>query len=115
MGTDVSLTPSEAYAIDKKIDDGFPQRGNVLAMMPNLTSHSPWAAGGNSDPLFGMTVGGDCDPGSCGPVELGDGVATLPSDATCYDNAGKEGQRERYSVGWKDGSLTTCALSFRFQ
>jgi hypothetical protein len=31
------ITPIEAYNIDKKIDDGLPLSGKVLAMMPDST------------------------------------------------------------------------------
>jgi prepilin-type N-terminal cleavage/methylation domain-containing protein len=80
--TQAALTVSEAYAIDKKIDDGQPQGGNVLAM------DSIWWASG------GSFLNGDFDPGNGGPVVAGDGEVTAPSSTTCYDNGSVAGGTE---------------------
>jgi prepilin-type N-terminal cleavage/methylation domain-containing protein len=91
------ITVSTAYSIDKKMDDGLPQYGNVTA----------W-----SGHQFGWA--GDQDL-SGGPVVAGDGVSSVPSPTTCYDNAGSAGATEKYSLSQKSGAGINCLLSFRFQ
>jgi prepilin-type N-terminal cleavage/methylation domain-containing protein len=108
----VGLTVSQAYNIDTKIDDGFPQSGRVLALdaaARELVSFSnAWAAGGS----FGM---GAQDPTTHGPVVAGDGVSTPGSPTTCYDNGGASGGTEVYSTGYQGGANLNCALSFKMQ
>jgi prepilin-type N-terminal cleavage/methylation domain-containing protein len=93
------LSVHEAYNIDKKLDDGLPQSGRVIAMGMVTTSGAGivWAARG--------TVSG-------GP---GDASATLPSSTLCFDNAGIAGATQRYSIKYNAGTLVTCTLSFQFQ
>ena len=98
-----ALTVSEAYAIDKKIDDGLPQSGSTTAI------DADWWTSGGGFPL------GDNDSSTGGPVVAGDGVATTPSSTTCYDNGGVAGATEQYSMGTNGGSGINCSLSFRFQ
>jgi prepilin-type N-terminal cleavage/methylation domain-containing protein len=51
------LTVQQAYSIDKKIDDGLPQTGNVTAMY--VSSEAFWAAGGGGVPSgnYGQSPG----------------------------------------------------------
>jgi prepilin-type N-terminal cleavage/methylation domain-containing protein len=88
------LTVQQAYDIDKKVDDGLPQTGNVTALYEN-TSGISWAAGGGTsgNPFTGATSG---------------------SSTTCYDNGGNAGI-QRYSVEISNGANINCALSFRMQ
>ncbi len=87
------LSVKQAYDIDQKIDDGFPQSGNVIAQYINTTV--VWAAGGGAN---------GASPGS----------TTSSSSTTCYDNGGNGGI-EQYSITQNNGSGTNCALSFKFQ
>jgi prepilin-type N-terminal cleavage/methylation domain-containing protein len=96
-----ALTVAQAYNIDKKVDDGFPQSGNVMAMY--LTSNGlVWAAGGGATGAAG---------GNSGPTT----TATSGSTTTCYDNGGTTGAPMNYSLEISNGAYTNCALSFRFQ
>jgi prepilin-type N-terminal cleavage/methylation domain-containing protein len=106
LSSDTGLTIAQAYSIDKKIDDGIPQSGNVMAM--HLNGGPEWAYGSPSG-------GGDRDPTTYGAVVAGDGVATSPSTLSCYDNAGVAGATEQYSMAQNGGTSVNCALSFRFQ
>jgi len=91
-----------AYAIDKKIDDGLPQSGNVVARYLGGIFWR-WAYGNP------MATSGACSP-TGGPTT----IATLPSTYTCYDNNGIVGP-QNYSMGFNNGNNTSCALSFKFQ
>lgn len=85
-----SIRVIDAYNIDKKIDDGLPQTGNVLA----LADPQDWANGDN------------------GP---GDGTATPPTSTTCYDDRGQTGAVRQYSYTVTQGTGINCYLSFKFQ
>ncbi len=92
------LTVQQAYKIDTKIDDGFPQKGNVTAQYVNEAlsfSFPQWAAGG----------------GVAGASGTG---ATTGSPTTCYDNGGAAGLPQTYSITQNNGSGMNCALSFKF-
>ena len=83
-----SLTVSQAYSIDKKVDDGMPLSGNVMAMFINY-----------------------------GPQWVGTSifVATPASLTTCYDNNNTFGVVQQYSMNQNSGAGVNCALSFKFQ
>lgn len=89
-----ALSVRDSYSIDKKIDDGIPQTGNVIAAF--------WA---NSAPFFAYMRW----------VGASSTTATPPSSTTCYDNGGVNGATQQYSIGQNDGAGLNCALSFRFQ
>jgi prepilin-type N-terminal cleavage/methylation domain-containing protein len=115
MASNTTITVQQAYSIDKKIDDGFPQSGRVMAM---FAGNSIWAAGGNNDPVNGEANVGDTSTvagGIAGPVtsagDIGDGMAAGPN--SCYD--GNNGLPEQYSLGQNGGANPNCALSFQFQ
>ena len=101
------LSAQQAYAIDKKIDDGLPQSGSVVALYDNATlagSLYPSWAGGPS--AAGASTGAN------GPTT----VPTAQSSTTCYDNGGGSGAMQ-YSLGGttNNGANLNCALSFKFQ
>jgi prepilin-type N-terminal cleavage/methylation domain-containing protein len=102
-----TLTVTQAYSIDKKMDDGMPQSGNVMAIADGGYGLPIWAAGGGNR--------GAADPTTAGPVVAGDGVSTSPSAATCYDNGGTAGATEQYSLSTNSGAGPNCALGFKFQ
>ena len=100
IASSLSLTVAQAYAIDKKMDDGLPQSGNVLAMYldTNTQYQTPvWAGAGQST--------------TNGPYTS----ATLGSSSSCFDNGSVAGQPQQYSVEISNGANVNCALSFKFQ
>lgn len=127
----VGMSPSQAYAIDKKIDDGMPQSGRVLAFYPNVFAeeanggmNSFWAAAGNYDPGMGQQNGGACNVDNlCGPVAAG-AATPISADAQtdynagiidCYDNRNAANAQMQYTTQFMGGNNQSCALSFRFQ
>lgn len=88
------LTVSEAYSIDRKMDDGLPQTGAVVAMY--LNNDFVWAAGG-------------------GNIGASDTSATPGSATTCYDNGNAAAATQQYSMQQNGGVGINCALSFQFQ
>jgi prepilin-type N-terminal cleavage/methylation domain-containing protein len=115
------LTVAQAYAIDKKMDDGLPQSGSVMAIAAFVSNTSPnninsgWASHrqqGVSPPI--EVWSGDLDPNTGGPVVAGDGEATPGDTTTCYDNNGVAGATETYSLK-SASNYANCWLSFKFQ
>jgi prepilin-type N-terminal cleavage/methylation domain-containing protein len=92
------LTTLQAYNIDKKVDDGMPQTGRILAQ----TEPGAWAAG------LGYN---SCSDG-CGDPP---GTPVTPSSLTCYDNAGSASKPMTYSISQDNGTDVNCSLSFQFQ
>lgn len=70
-----NLRPEEAYGIDVKIDDGFPERGATLAITGDFTEWNGCVPGSTTDPCANTsTASGDntgCmfDPDGNGPKE----------------------------------------------
>jgi hypothetical protein len=99
----------QAYSIDKKADDGLPQKGNVLALCQNWTIAASvgfkavWAAGG-----------GNIGTNSGAPDYGASTTATPASSTTCYDNGNIVGE-QNYSIAQSGGAFTNCALSFKLQ
>jgi len=85
------LTVAQAYNIDKKVDDGLPQSGRVLA----------WYI--NEDALL------------VGLPSENPNTATSGSLTTCSDNGNVGGATQQYSMEESSGSGVNCALSFQFQ
>jgi prepilin-type N-terminal cleavage/methylation domain-containing protein len=126
-GSNTTIPVSMAYEIDKKIDDGMPQSGNVTAMYDGMNCY--WSAGpngaGDPDPQSGEANCGDLGfvSGFGGPVSPADNISTAPAAYTCYDNSdaanpgGNHLIPEHYSLGSQTGygARANCALSFRFQ
>jgi hypothetical protein len=84
------LTVLQAYNIDKKVDDGFPYTGRVIAAQNG--GYVGLAPGGNGQP----------QPSPSSPT-------------TCYDNNNVWEAPEMYSMEINNGSGINCALSFQFQ
>jgi hypothetical protein len=110
LNSNPGLTVQRAYSIDKKIDDGLPQLGNVTSIYldTSLPTGNPysfypvWAADGNMQ---------GANDGYGNPT-----TAAIPgSSTTCYDNGNVAGQPQQYSVEISNGANVNCALSFRFQ
>lgn len=99
-----SLTVREAYNIDKKIDDGFPQSGNVTAIYD--TWGMVWAAGGGASGAQDLNQNWDNGPTTS---------ATQVTPLTCYDNNNVAGATQQYSLTQNNGTGVNCALSFKFQ
>jgi prepilin-type N-terminal cleavage/methylation domain-containing protein len=97
FGTQVGLTVSQAYNIDKKMDDGSPESGKVIAQFVNgnVTASHYWVQGDG------------------GPTDTT--TAITPSTITCYDNEGNGTNAKAYSMSAANGSGVNCALSFQFQ
>ena len=93
MSSQANLTVMQAYSIDSKIDDGFPQTGNVTAQ--HLAGGVQWAP---------------YPPGGLRPYQTGSG-----SSSTCYDDNGSSSNPMQYSLEISSGTNPNCALSFRFQ
>ena len=123
-GETPSMTVSQAYNIDKKIDDGLPQYGNILAISPSagptqFDGFSCWAAGGGyTDIGYGIlqTINyGDYNSTTPGPVtsisDIGNG--TTAGINSCYDGSG--GLPEKYSINTNGGRGMNCWLSFKMQ
>jgi prepilin-type N-terminal cleavage/methylation domain-containing protein len=94
-----NLPVMEAYNIDKKVDDGFPQSGNVMAWYIN--GAQTWTDGTNASytaneptPYAGALAG---------------------SATTCYDNGNSAGAVTQYSLNQNHGAGANCALSFTMQ
>lgn len=98
------LKVQHAYNIDRKIDDGLPQSGNVTACYLNNTIANGlhiWASGGLAQGAPGT---GDCTATT---------AATIPAATDCYGNNHTAGTMQ-YSVS-SNANLLNCALSFSFQ
>lgn len=100
--TSTGLTVNEAYKIDTKIDDGFPQSGRVTVMYV-VFNVVGWA-GTN---LWGTP-----------PYTS----ATAGDTTTCFDNSGSSsgtpgiaGAAQHYSLEINNGTGINCALSFQMQ
>lgn len=91
---------SDAAAIDSKIDDGFPQSGNVLAAyLGNSVGF------GAASALWAGETTGALAPASS---------TIVGSSTTCFDTGGVSALQKLYSIGQNNGSGANCALSFRF-
>jgi prepilin-type N-terminal cleavage/methylation domain-containing protein len=108
------LTVQQAYGIDKKIDDGLPQSGNVMATYA-YNGGGFWAAGngGGLNGNYGVSTWPAGGPST---------ASTAGSAITCYDNSaaasgtpGVNGTAMHYSLEMSGGTNINCALSFRFQ
>lgn len=95
MTSSLGLTVQQAFSIDKKIDDGLPEEGNVLAGYLSSSGLS-WAGDGGYFAVVNYT-------------------APEPATVTsCFDNGNVAGQL-KYSMSRNGGAGVNCGLSFRFQ
>lgn len=111
LAEDTSITTAQAYAIDKKADDGMPQYGKIMALIANPGFSTIWASGNKTS--SGIMAGGQSGA-SNSPLDLGNATSVSPSDTTCYDTRGNTGVRAEYSFQWNNGLLPNCSLAFRF-
>jgi prepilin-type N-terminal cleavage/methylation domain-containing protein len=95
-GSAPGITVAQAYAMDKKVDDGMPTSGNVIALFV-----------GDSDPNW--TDGTDAAflPPPGGP--------TARSSTSCFDDNSNATAQETYSLSQNNGAGVNCALSFKMQ
>ena len=94
------LTTLQSQNMDKKIDDGLPQSGNVVAIHLALNLSSSY------EPVWAGTGGVKGNPYI---------TATSGSSTTCFDNNNVTGAIQQYSVNQDNGNDITCALSFKAQ
>lgn len=87
----------EAYNIDQKIDDGFPQTGKVKAELGGI-----WWAGSFSSWYGGQGLSGT------------NTTAWPESNASCFDNGNVSGKQHEYSLTVDKGEDMNCSLSFRY-
>lgn len=90
------LTVRQAYNIDRKVDDGFPQSGRVFAWV--ASSNHGWAA----------NVGYGSDGAN-------PGLAARANAYSCYDNGNNASNPTTYSLSQNGGAGLNCWLSFQFQ
>ncbi len=95
MSSQPGLTVEQAFAIDSKIDDGYPMSGRVTAVY--VSGFDAFYANGGWDP---------------GPPDTSQ---TPPSSSTCYDNGNNAANPMQYSLGQNGGAGVNCALSFQFR
>lgn len=101
-----TMSVQQAYDIDKKIDDGLPQSGRVLAFYSNY--NVPWIG------TMGWAAGGGTFGANDGTTAMGPTAAPTPYAMTnCYDNNNIAGP-QTYSMT-KNAAQLNCALSFQFQ
>lgn len=108
ISSEAGLSPLEAYGIDSKTDDGFPQSGKVIAYHVSLAElfidvAPSWAMGGPSG-----SVGANSGDPTYGPTTSD----TPISATTCYHNTGA-GTAQIYSTASADSAMN-CALSMQF-
>lgn len=93
-----SMTSAQAHAIDKKMDDGIPTMGKVLAIQ--LVKVPMWA-------------GGVIPANTAVPLN----IALAPGNPylSCFDNGNIMGAPMHYTDISNKNQANTCSLAFRFQ
>lgn len=111
--TDQGMTVQQAYGIDKKMDDGLPQSGNVQAWYVDWEKTPAWVAWSTASGSMGdydQTTGGPITAQTSNPYyDLQNGGVISQE---CYTN-GNTLNPEQYNLAY--GSNVNCGLSFRFQ
>jgi len=105
-----SFSVNQANNMDKKLDDGLPQSGKVLAS----TCLSC---------VSGLCMSYDylwADPDIWGAISFTTILtpytsAKAATSTSCYDNGNVAGAVQKYSVGINGGNGINCSLSFKFQ
>lgn len=99
------ISVNNAYNIDKKMDDGKPQYGKVIAAHTQAGDFR-WAGGDwSGQGVADVTI-------SYGPR---DDLPSYPGDSTsCYHNPSSLAQPMQYALT-TNGTLPNCSLSFKFQ
>jgi prepilin-type N-terminal cleavage/methylation domain-containing protein len=91
-----------AHKIDSKMDDGYPQTGNVQTMFAALNCTLCHITGAT----FGDGRG----------VQVVSGTGATPASATtCFDNGNVAGVTQQYSLTYDNGVGMNCALSFNLK
>jgi prepilin-type N-terminal cleavage/methylation domain-containing protein len=104
-----NIPVAQAYAIDKKIDDGLPQSGNVMAWYLGSAGDQVWTDG-NADDGTGNSIDATATPNE----PLPHSGALAGSATSCFDN-NNNGGITTYSMSQNNGTGPNCALSFKFQ
>jgi prepilin-type N-terminal cleavage/methylation domain-containing protein len=95
------LTVAQAYSIDKKMDDGMPISGRVMAMFLNANagncSRWGWSGAGIHQANY--------------PTQP---IAVAPGVQNCWDNNNVSGATINYSLSTNSGAGVNCGLSFAF-
>lgn len=104
--SNVGLTVQQAYDIDRKMDDGMPQTGKVLAL--NLNGAPLWAIGPPGVIGAFWNSGFGSDPRYWGPTT----AATAYATNNCFDNNNAVGPQQ-YSMA--NAATVNCSLVFQFQ
>lgn len=95
-----NITVAQAYAIDKKIDDGLPLSGSVQAIGLDYDPAWSYWTGWGYDILYTASLSG----------------TSLPAfSASCFDNGGNASNVTQYSMTQNKGSGPNCAISFKMQ
>jgi len=105
--SNANIPVKQAYDIDKKVDDGLPQSGNVTAILVDAVTFG-WQGTPVTAPCFGWA-------GTAVKNNTPYTTATPASASTCFDNGNASGATQQYSLGQNNGSNPNCALSFKFQ
>ena len=100
VGSNNAISPVQAFALDKKMDDGLPISGRITAIS-SLNGHMQFANKDIDALSWGNTV-----PGY---------LAIAGSATTCYDNKNASSNPTTYSIAQNNGTGLNCSLSFRFQ
>ncbi len=105
------LSVSQAYNIDTKIDDGLPQSGKILALIPTFLWPVAWASGDNTK-VGGFRTQNGIGASTGDPNYDPTTAATAYAATNCYDNNNVVGT-QKYQL--LNANLLNCSLSFKFQ
>lgn len=105
--TGLSMTPGQAYAIDLKMDDGYPLTGSVIAVAVDWGSRYI-----NARACMNMQVQFSSPAMTTQCINAG---ASAPAADTCMDNGNVSGAQFHYTLNQNSGNNPACALSFQFQ
>lgn len=112
--TTTSIKPVEALSIDRKMDDGYPQTGSVIAKyLDEYWGTIAWWQGDTFTADWGWAYGQEATNG-WGPWGASDTSATPADNYTCFDNGNVAGAKQQYSLSVNGGENLNCALSFKF-
>lgn len=90
-----NISVNQVYSIDRKIDEGLPMSGNMMADI-NDASYV-WSNNTNT------------------PLTLPYTAATPASDTSCFDNGNVTGNAQAYSILYNGGNNKSCAFTVKFQ
>ncbi len=98
------MSVKSTYDLDKKVDDGLPQSGRVIAAyrwsaFPGCCISVAWAGTNTTSPTNSQPTT----------------AATPATSSTCYDNGNASGAVQQYSLSQNNGAGVNCGLSFKLQ